>query len=782
MANNPAPSLPYVSLKDRAIPLDVLSFIPLDTTEKYQVAAFAATESKLQLAIVHPEALKQGFYDSLKDLGARINKEIVLSQTDAASMQAVIKLYRQGKGEGARPVVPAVGASGKPVPKPPLFELGRTVSSTYMKKVPLDFAKVNHLVCVDFLPPNQYWFVTDSKHLALAESALKPIAEHNDIQAHLMVVQPKELSDLIEHYDRVLKKEGEPVPAPAKAVESAPKEPEKKEEAPVKKEEPIVEVVTMPAPPPPPAVPSVSVPVSAPGKDSEILTPDLQGSILTTEEARPGIAGLFQKVAQSFATEKDRNKILEEEVKGALEAAEAVNKAGAAAVEVKTVAEAAAPVVAGTSSTDKPVTKPDDGDLGKLIERNVETIDELRTHLQTGQVPRIVAAVVNFAIHEKASDVHIEAFDSEVRIRYRIDGQLVDVIKLPADVHAAMVSRIKILSRLRLDETRVPQDGRFDVNFRDVQVDVRVAVMPTVHGEKVVLRILDKSKGISSLETLGIEGKAYETLVQSINRPYGICLATGPTGSGKSTTLYAILNRIATPNVNVVTLEDPVEYEIKGINQSQIKPKIGYTFAEGLRSILRQDPNIIMVGEVRDGETATMATQAALTGHLVLTTLHTNDAAGAIPRLSNMGIEPFLITSSVNIIIGQRLIRRICPHCKSEVNLPQGVKDQIKADLDKIAATASPADKARLKSSISFFQGTGCKECGGKGYLGRLGIYEVLSMSDGIEELALRHASSGEINEQAQKEGMLTMYQDGLLKVVSGITTLDEVLRETATK
>jgi type II secretory ATPase GspE/PulE/Tfp pilus assembly ATPase PilB-like protein len=295
----------------------------------------------------------------------------------------------------------------------------------------------------------------------------------------------------------------------------------------------------------------------------------------------------------------------------------------------------------------------------------------------------------------------------------------------------------------------------------------------------VVMRILDKSKGITSLEKLGIEGLGYQNLMKAIQRPFGVCLATGPTGSGKSTSLYAILNRIATPNVNVVTLEDPVEYEMKGINQAQIRPKIGFTFADGLRSVLRQDPNIIMVGEIRDGETANMATQAALTGHLVLSTLHTNDAAGAIPRLTNMGIEPFLITSALNVAIGQRLVRKICPHCRKEVTLPPGFRNEIESDL-AVIAKLNQEDLTRLPKEMKFYQGMGCDQCGGKGYQGRLGIYEVLTMSETIEELTLRRAPTAEIQSQAQKEGMLTMYQDGLIKVVNGTTTLDEVLRETA--
>ena len=411
----------------------------------------------------------------------------------------------------------------------------------------------------------------------------------------------------------------------------------------------------------------------------------------------------------------------------------------------------------------------------------VESHEELKAIVQKGFIPRLVAAILSFAIHEKASDIHIEAFDDEVRVRFRIDGQLIDIVKMAPDVHAAMVSRIKILSRMRLDESRVPQDGRFDVEFDHARVDLRVSVMPTVHGEKVVMRLLDKDKSIVSLDSLGVQGLAFRNLIDSVTKPFGICLATGPTGSGKSTTLYAILNRIATPNVNVITLEDPVEFEMKGINQVQVRPRIGFTFAEGLRAVLRQDPNVIMVGEIRDGETANMATQSALTGHLVLSSLHTNDAAGAIPRLSNMGIEPFLITSSLNCALGQRLVRRVCPKCKQEMMLPPSIKDKLAKDLAIIKA-ANPLDAKRVPDDWHVYQGTGCAECGGTGYKGRLGIYEVLSMNEEIEDLTLKHAPGSQIQEAATKAGMLSMYQDGLLKVVSGITTLDEVLRESTSK
>lgn len=433
-----------------------------------------------------------------------------------------------------------------------------------------------------------------------------------------------------------------------------------------------------------------------------------------------------------------------------------------------------------TTSPAKPPQKEEDvANLGSLLDKDVTSIEELNTIISEGFVPKIVAAVVSYAIFLHASDIHIEAEATDVRIRYRVDGMLQDILKLPLEQHAAIASRIKILSNLKIDETRVPQDGRFDVSFKDREVDLRVSCMPMVHGEKIVMRILDKTHGIMTLEDLGVEGRAFDVIIDAISKPFGIVLSTGPTGSGKSTTLYAVLNRISTPSVNVVTLEDPVEYEIAGINQSQIKPKIGFTFAEGLRSILRQDPNIIMVGEIRDNETATMATHAALTGHLVLSTLHTNDAPGALPRLTNMGIEPFLIASSINAVEAQRLVRKICSNCKEEVQLPAALIDEIKASLDAIPAN-NEKDRARYTTPMKFYHGKGCDKCK-DGYKGRIGLYEVMAMSDAIEELAVSRSSAADIQKQAIAEGMITMEQDGLLKALEGLTTIDEVLRETGT-
>lgn len=418
-------------------------------------------------------------------------------------------------------------------------------------------------------------------------------------------------------------------------------------------------------------------------------------------------------------------------------------------------------------------------DLDRLLKSPVLSADDLAKAFRSGLIPEIVAATLFLAIRMKASDVHIEAEQENVRVRYRIDGILHDIVRVPLFLHAPLISRVKILSKMKIDEQRIPQDGRFDVVIDNRQVDLRVSTLPTVHGEKVVMRLLDKSAGILTLEQLGVTGSNFDTLVRNIDKPYGIILSTGPTGSGKSTTLYAILVRISKPGVNIVTLEDPVEYELTGINQAQVKPQIGFTFADGLRSVLRQDPNVIMVGEVRDLETAAMATHAALTGHLVLSTLHTNDSSGALPRLINMGVEPFLITSSINAVIGQRLVRKICSHCKVQTNIPTAVLEYVNQEL-----SATPAGQLKnldLKQLV-FYHGKGCPSCGSSGYQGRIGIYEVLEMSDEIEDLAVRKAPSSEIKKAAIKAGMITMSQDGLIKALKGITTIDEVLRVTTTE
>lgn len=419
-------------------------------------------------------------------------------------------------------------------------------------------------------------------------------------------------------------------------------------------------------------------------------------------------------------------------------------------------------------------------DLGLLLSKDIKTEADLDEVVKEGYVPKIVAAVMNFALNKKASDVHIEPQAKILRIRFRIDGVLTDAIKLPITLHPPIISRIKIISKLKIDETRIPQDGRFEVSLMGREVDIRVSSLPTVHGEKIVLRILDKNQKVLSLEDLGMQGTAFDKTLLAIKRPWGIILSTGPTGSGKSTTLTAILNRLNAPGVNIITLEDPVEYETPGANQCQVKPDIGFTFASGLRSVLRQDPNIIMVGEIRDGETAGMATHAALTGHLVLSTLHTNDTAGTLPRLINMGIEPFLITSSMNLVIAQRLVRLICPDCKEEVKLPQKLIEEIKAEIDKIPAK-NTKDRQLIPQELKFYYGRGCSKCS-NGYRGRIGLFEVMTMSPDIENLAIAKRPATEIAVSAIKDGMITMKQDGILKALQGLTTIDEVFQATIEK
>ena len=411
------------------------------------------------------------------------------------------------------------------------------------------------------------------------------------------------------------------------------------------------------------------------------------------------------------------------------------------------------------------------------VKEDIESADALSKLVSEAPIAKAVAAILKYGVTNKASDIHIEPTESDIRIRYRLDGVLVNTLNLPHNAHAALVSRIKILSNLKIDEARVPQDGRFNAKFDDNEIDFRVSTFPTVSGEKVVMRLLDKTGGIKSLEEIGVTGRGFDKLVEGLAKPYGMTVVTGPTGSGKSTTLYASLSRLNDVGVNIVTLEDPVEYHIDGINQSQINPTIGYTFGSGLRSILRQDPDIVMVGEIRDKETAEMAVHASLTGHIVLSTLHTNDAAGALPRLIDMGIEPFLISSSVNTIVAQRLVRRICHACSQQTTLP---KDELDAMAAIIAEMPKPV-KAQLRplKEYVFMKGAGCEICRSSGFQGRQGIFEVLPLTEPIEELLLHGASGSAIKDKAITEGMVTMQQDGILKVLAGITTFAEVLLRT---
>lgn len=397
-------------------------------------------------------------------------------------------------------------------------------------------------------------------------------------------------------------------------------------------------------------------------------------------------------------------------------------------------------------------------------------LDELRQ--ATGEAPiiRLVNLIFADALKRGASDIHIEPYEKDFRVRFRIDGVLYNVMNPPLKLKDAITSRLKIMAKLDISERRLPQDGRIKIRAhlggQKKDVDFRVSVLPTLFGEKVVIRVLDRSSLPLDLEKLGFEKSSLEKFERAISMPYGMVLVTGPTGSGKTSTLYASINKLNTPDTNILTAEDPVEFNFMGINQVQVKESIGLSFAAALRSFLRQDPNIILVGEIRDFETAEIAIKAALTGHLVLSTLHTNDAPSTISRLLNMGIEPFLVATSLNLVCAQRLVRKICSDCKVEVKVP----------LESLIDIGfSPAEARELK----LYRGSGCKKCNETGYRGRIGLYEVMEMTEELQELVLTGASARELRRKAAEQGMISLRQSGLIKIKQGITTVEEVLRET---
>ena len=410
--------------------------------------------------------------------------------------------------------------------------------------------------------------------------------------------------------------------------------------------------------------------------------------------------------------------------------------------------------------------------------------ENLKTLAQDLPIVRVVDALLEYAILEKASDIHIEPSEQDVGVRYRIDGILKKVMTLPKATHAGVIARIKILSNLKLDEHRLPQDGRFKVKTAEYQVSFRVSIMPTFDGEKMVLRLLPDQQQKLTLEQLGFQPKQLDIIKRNISKPHGMVLVTGPTGSGKTTTLYSILNILNKPDVNICTIEDPIEYKMTGVNQSQIQPKIGFTFANGLRSFLRQDPDIIMVGEIRDVETAQIGINAAMTGHLVLSTLHTNDAVTTIPRFIDMQIPTFLIASTINVIIAQRLLRKICKNCMESYNLDPKTIAELQQQIDIETLQKNLIEQGYLIEgqdikSILFFRGKGCQQCNDSGYKGRIGIYETLEIDEEISELILKKASRDQLETLAKKKGMTTILQDGFIKAKAGITTIEEVLRVT---
>lgn len=416
--------------------------------------------------------------------------------------------------------------------------------------------------------------------------------------------------------------------------------------------------------------------------------------------------------------------------------------------------------------------------------------EEIKTIVQDSPISRALSTILEYAVRTRASDIHIEPLEGSLRIRCRVDGVLREIMKLPKSIEPALVSRVKILSNLKIDEHRIPQDGQFTVRIGQRDADLRIAISPVVWGEQVIIRILDKSGTSFKLEDLGYAGRSLKAIRKGLTKPNGMVLTSGPTGSGKSTSLYALIQEIKDDTINIVTLEDPVEYKMDGVNQIQVNPDVGLTFATGLRSILRQDPNVILVGEIRDAETANLAVQAALTGHLVFSTLHTNSAAGVLPRLLDMGVEPFLIASTVNTIIGQRLVRRVA----DDKTTYQADKAEVAAIQQTLGSLLpqKEADRAKVEEELGYqnlplggqnaytlWRGKDTSGTPG-GYKGRIGLYEVIDVNEEIEEMILNRSTSGDIQNKAVELGMVPMRQDGYLKAVTGMTTLEEINRVTA--
>lgn len=415
-------------------------------------------------------------------------------------------------------------------------------------------------------------------------------------------------------------------------------------------------------------------------------------------------------------------------------------------------------------------------DLLKYQEK-IDNFDELQAELNRASITEVMALIIAAGLKLRASDIHIETKEDAIKVRLRIDGVLQDAAEIEPKRWKQIISRIKLVSGLKINITDKPQDGRFTIFLQNEEIDVRVSTIPTTYGESVVMRILSKKAIKLEFENLGVRGPALEKLKKEITRPNGMIITTGPTGSGKTTTLYAVLKKLNKPEVKIITLEDPIEYRLEGINQSQIEPEKDYTFAKGLRSILRQDPDVIMVGEIRDQETADIAINAALTGHLVISTIHTNNASGAIPRFLAMGAKGFLLAPALNAVIGQRLCRRICDKCKTEAKIPEKRMEQVKEVLARIP------EKSKVKvdlDNLKFYTGKGCPECNGTGYSGRIGIYEIFVIDKEIEKAILaEEVAEYKMEELAINQGMITMAQDGLLKALDALTTVEEVFRVT---
>lgn len=408
------------------------------------------------------------------------------------------------------------------------------------------------------------------------------------------------------------------------------------------------------------------------------------------------------------------------------------------------------------------------------VQVDTSRVQQLQNSIIAGNIPQLVMNAIAYAIDMRSSDIHIEPSKNTIRMRYRVDGVLRRVVEYPHNIHPAVVSRIKIMSNLKIDEQRIPQDGRAHVTTEDNQeMDLRISTLPTINGEKIVMRIQSESKNIPGLEELGLEGSSFAQLRSALELPNGIILTTGPTGSGKTTTLYSCLNILNKPEVNILTIEDPVEIQMDGLNQSQTHAEIDYTFANGLRTALRQDPDIVMVGEIRDRETVNIAIEASLTGHLVLSTIHTNSAVETLTRILNMGVPPFLMTATINTIISQRLVRKLCQNCKQQIEIDPTTLTMVNEALATITASAV----GDVPPERIFYGPRGCEQCGNIGYKGRVGIYELMTMTNGLKRMVIAGANTLDMQKTAMMEGMLTLEQSGIIKALLGLTSLEEVYR-----
>lgn len=735
--------LPFVALGSITIPKNVLEIVPENFAKAYKIIAYSLTEKTdgtkniLKMAIAEPSKITGNLEEVIHRLEDRKGIKIDLAITTASDFEKATGHYSPGEtNENVISIKPEAPTQATLARHTTVNLDTIAIPFDVISKFPQDIAEKYQMVVFEAPTPAKIKVAVVDPDDKKVTDILSFIKEKNNIEIEVFKVTPSEIQRAIKFYDKHYYEQAIKEPAVDKNKEQ-PKE--------LKQDIPIESSSDIP-----------KMSLEDRREQEKIEQPDVE---LPKKEEQ-------EKIEFDYASHRQPSSITQEKHED--DVPEIKEKTPKPLEQGETPAEKpidqVPEVIGPQKATQVPVAQ--ENDLDKFLNESVKDVDKLSKIAETGHVPKIVAASIILAVSKKASDIHIEPGEKNVRIRFRVDGLLHDIIKLPISFHPAIISRIKILSKLKIDETRIPQDGRFDVIAVGHAIDLRISTLPTVHGEKIAMRLLDKSAHLYTLEELGVTGRGLKVLLENMNKPYGVILSTGPTGSGKTTTLYAILTRISNASVNIITLEDPVEYEMAGLNQCQIKPKIGFTFANGLRSVLRQDPNIIMVGEIRDSETAALSTHAALTGHLVLSTLHTNDAAGALPRLTDMGVEPFFITSLINAIIGQRLVRKLCQKCKRKAHIPSPILKQIEEELARF----------NLPKPYNFFEGAGCSDCE-LGYSGRIGIFEVLTMSPRIEELVLTKKPASEIKREAVKDGMVTMKQDGLLKALKGQTTVNEVLR-----